>query len=180
MAFATISNKLFGHLINLFLLFSRPFWFTPPLTITIFCWNCISYQWSTFIIQCIGPFRVARRRKRSPSPFFLTGNQVVTKISFSKVEVKKKKRGLALLDVHLQLWFRALGETSSDAQSLVEREAKTEKKRHFCFCFVVLCAYFYHRFCYTIYQENKLLAKNGALWPAAIIGDISLGAGSEW
>lgn len=83
-----------------FLLFSRPFCFIDK-TVYYTSDKCIvpslvkadyliSYKLSTFVLQCIGPFRVARRRKRSPSPFFLTGNQVVTKISYSKVEVKKK------------------------------------------------------------------------------------------
>ena len=83
-----ISNKIFGYF---FFLCARPFCFlitpfTTPLSSALYHLvrtdYRISYQLSAFLIQCIGPFRVARRRKRSPSPFFLTGNQVVTKISF--------------------------------------------------------------------------------------------------
>ena len=83
-----ISNKLFGYFFffspDHFVFLITPF--TTPLSSALYHLvrtdYRISYQLSAFLIQCIGPFRVARRRKRSPSPFFLTGNQVVTKISF--------------------------------------------------------------------------------------------------
>ena len=66
-------------------------------------------------------------------PFSWRETRLLQKSLFLKVEIGS----LALLDVHLQLWFRALGETSLDAQSLVEREAKTEK--NVTFVFVLWC-----------------------------------------
>ena len=162
MTFVTISNKLFGY----FFFFSPDHFVllikssTSPLTSVLYhlllkltIWLVINYKNSLSSVSDRSEWLDDERGPRLP--FSWRETRLLQKYLLLKVEIGS----LALLDVHLKLWFRALGETSLDAQSLVEREAKTEKVS-LLFCFVVLCAYFYHIGFVTQYQENKLLAKN--------------------